>query len=85
MEVTSETTCYPPLLMSDEDIVRTTQRYVESYRNDMTFVTNWRPTPPYWNLEIFQQFGMIVDRAEGIFVLKVAQFQRFIGIKNNKG
>jgi len=38
----------------------------------MTFVTNWRPTPPYWNLEIFQQFGMIVDRAEGIFVLKVA-------------
>lgn len=31
-----------------------------------------RPTPPQWNLEIYQQFGMIIDRADGIFVLDVA-------------
>lgn len=28
-----------------------------------------RPTPPYWNLEIYQQFGMIVDNAQGIYVI----------------
>ncbi len=28
-----------------------------------------RPTPPQWNLEIYQQFGMIIDRADGLFVL----------------
>jgi len=27
------------------------------------------PTPPYWKYEIFQQFGMLIDRADGIFVL----------------
>ncbi len=27
------------------------------------------PTPPQWFLEIYQQFGMIVDNAQGIFVL----------------
>ncbi len=27
------------------------------------------PTPPQWFLEIYQQFGLIIDRAEGIFVL----------------
>lgn len=31
-----------------------------------------RPTPPQWNLELWQQFGMIIDRADGIFVLEVA-------------
>lgn len=28
-----------------------------------------RPTPPYWNLEIYQQFGMIIDNAQGIYVI----------------
>lgn len=28
-----------------------------------------RPTPPQWNFEFYQQFGMIVDKAEGIYVL----------------
>lgn len=28
-----------------------------------------RTTPPYWNLEIYQQFGMIVDNAKGIYVI----------------
>ncbi|KKN65299.1 hypothetical protein LCGC14_0482820 [marine sediment metagenome] len=27
------------------------------------------PTPPQWMLEIYQQFGMIIDNARGIFVL----------------
>jgi hypothetical protein len=27
------------------------------------------PTPPQWFLEIYQQFGMIIDNARGIFVL----------------
>jgi hypothetical protein len=31
-----------------------------------------RPTPPQWNLELYQQFGMIIDRADGIFVLDVS-------------
>jgi hypothetical protein len=30
-----------------------------------------RPTPPQWYLELYQQFGMIVDNAQGIFVIKV--------------
>lgn len=30
------------------------------------------PTPPQWYLELYQQFGLIVDHAEGIYVLKVA-------------
>lgn len=32
---------------------------------------NNEPTPPYWNLEIYQRFGLIVDRAEGIYVIEV--------------
>jgi len=27
------------------------------------------PTPPQWMLEIYQQFGMIIDNAQGIYVL----------------
>jgi hypothetical protein len=27
------------------------------------------PTPPYWMIEIYQQFGMIIDNAEGIYVI----------------
>lgn len=34
--------------------------------------TDMRPTPPQWYLELYQQFGMIIDRADGIFVLDVA-------------
>lgn len=33
--------------------------------------TDMRPTPPQWYLELYQQFGMIIDRADGIFVLDV--------------
>jgi hypothetical protein len=28
-----------------------------------------RPTPPYWNLDIYQQFGLMVDNAQGIYVI----------------
>ncbi len=34
--------------------------------------TDMRPTPPQWYLELYQQFGMIIDRADGIFVIDVA-------------
>lgn len=34
--------------------------------------TDMRPTPPYWNLEFYQRFGMIISEAQGIFVIKVA-------------
>lgn len=30
-----------------------------------------RPTPPQWNMDIYQQFGMIIDNAEGIYVIKI--------------
>ena len=33
--------------------------------------TDNRPTPPQWNLDIYQQFGMIIDNAEGIYVIKI--------------
>ena len=29
-------------------------------------------TPPQWYLELYQQYGLILDKVEGIFVLKVA-------------
>lgn len=34
--------------------------------------TDMRPTPPQWYYEIYQQFGMIIDRADGLYVLKVS-------------
>lgn len=34
--------------------------------------TDMNPTPPQWYLELYQQFGLIVDNANGIYVLKVA-------------
>lgn len=30
------------------------------------------PTPPQWYLELYQQFGLIIDKADGIYVLKVS-------------
>lgn len=33
--------------------------------------TDPKPTPPQWYFEIYQQFGMIIDRAEGIYVIKI--------------
>lgn len=33
---------------------------------------NQDPTPPMWNLEVYQQFGLIIDNAQGIYVIKVA-------------
>ncbi len=33
--------------------------------------TDWNPTPPQFYLEIYQQFGMIIDNAQGIYVIDV--------------
>ncbi len=29
------------------------------------------PTPPVWKLEIYQQFGMIIDNASGIYIINI--------------
>lgn len=34
--------------------------------------TDMRPTPPQWNLELYQQWGLILDNVDGIYVIKVA-------------
>ena len=31
--------------------------------------SDMNPTPPQWLLEIYQQFGMIIDNAQGIYVI----------------
>ncbi len=31
--------------------------------------TDMQPTPPYWHLDIVQQFGLMIDNAEGIYVV----------------
>jgi len=31
--------------------------------------SDMEPTPPQWYLEIYQQFGLMIDRAEGIYVI----------------
>lgn len=31
--------------------------------------TDMNPTPPQWYLELWQQFGMIIDNAQGIYVI----------------
>lgn len=31
--------------------------------------SDMNPTPPQWMLEIYQQFGMIIDNAQGIYVI----------------
>ncbi len=33
--------------------------------------TDMEPTPPQWFLEIYQQFGLIIDRAVGLYVLQI--------------
>lgn len=31
--------------------------------------TDMRPTPPQWYFEMYQEFGMIIDKAEGIYLI----------------
>ena len=33
--------------------------------------TDMRPTPPQWFLELYQQFGLIIDKAAGIYVIEL--------------
>lgn len=33
--------------------------------------TDMAPTPPQWYLELYEQFGLIIDNAMGIYVLKI--------------
>lgn len=33
--------------------------------------TDMQPTPPYFVMEVYQQWGLIVDRAEAIYVIKI--------------
>lgn len=34
--------------------------------------TDPKPTPPQWFFEIYQQFGMIIDNADGIYVINIS-------------
>jgi len=34
--------------------------------------TDPKPTPPQWFFEIYQQFGMIIDYADGIYVINIS-------------
>jgi len=31
--------------------------------------TDNEPTPPYWHMDLYSQFGLLIDNADGIFVL----------------
>jgi hypothetical protein len=33
--------------------------------------TDMQPTPPQWYLELYQQFGMIIDNAQGVYLLEI--------------
>jgi len=33
--------------------------------------TDMRPTPPQWFLELYQQFGLIIDKAAGIYIIEL--------------
>lgn len=33
--------------------------------------TDMAPTPPQWYLELYQQFGMIIDNAQGVYVIEI--------------
>jgi len=33
--------------------------------------TDMEPTPPYYIMEVFQQWGLVVDKAEAIYVIKI--------------
>jgi hypothetical protein len=34
--------------------------------------TDMEPTPPQWYLELYQEFGMVIDNADGVYVIKIA-------------
>jgi len=31
--------------------------------------TNWDPTPPVFQMELYQQYGMIIDKQQGVYVI----------------
>jgi hypothetical protein len=62
---------YQPMLPSDKVLVigEDVGEFI-TYGNVMTKQwSDMNPTPPQWLLELYQQFGMIIDNAEGIYVL----------------
>jgi hypothetical protein len=34
--------------------------------------TDMEPTPPYWHFDVYQQMGLIIDFAQGIYVIQTA-------------
>lgn len=64
---------YKPLLPTDKILVigENVGEFI-TYGNVQT--KQWddmRVTPPQWNLELYQQFGLIVTNAQGIYVIQI--------------
>jgi len=65
---------YTPLLPTDKVLIvgENVGEFITYGPEKSKEWTDMRPTPPYWNLDIVQQFGLIIDNAMGIGVLKVS-------------
>ncbi len=65
---------YNALIPTDKVIV-VGENVGEFITYGQVFTKQWQdmnPTPPQWYLELYQQFGLIIDRADGIYVIKVS-------------
>lgn len=62
---------YTPLIPTDKVLVigENVGEFITYGEVKTKEYSDMRPTPPEWYLELWQQFGMIIDRADGIFVL----------------
>lgn len=65
---------YTPLLPADKVLVigNNVGDFITYGEVKAKEYTDMRPTPPQWYLELYQEFGMVIDNADGIYVLKVA-------------
>jgi hypothetical protein len=62
---------YNPLLPSDKVLIvgQSVGEFITYGDVKQKQWEDMNPTPPQWMLEIYQQFGMIIDNAQGIYVL----------------
>lgn len=64
---------YNPLLPADKVLVigNNVGEFITYGEVKTKEYTDMRPTPPQWYLELYQEFGMVIDNADGIYVIKV--------------
>lgn len=62
---------YTPLIPTDKILVigENVGEFITYGEVKTKEYSDMRPTPPQWYLELYQQFGMIIDRADGIYVI----------------